>query len=255
MGLALSTVKDFCSDLYSGEHPRGSSVTDRIGLLFSEDPGGCCAEEDGWDEGRRSSREASWVLCPPSSKLGAPALSSPATHSWLITVFSSAHKGGRLRHQETLGDTTTAAPSQSLTPDLSPLESVPLPTSSLPGVFVHTIRSVPLFHLTGLSSHTQTFSLQYLVIRPTISVFWSGTRTPFGTSPKKEFFSIRQKFSSKSGVLSSLQSPQSWTYWTSSRALWLHLALSILVSHPLPTSSSSSSLLDGLKDTWPSLQP
>lgn len=66
MGLALSTVKDFRSDLYSGEHPRGSSVTDRIGFLFCKDPGGCYAEEDGWDEVPQEQQ---------GGRLGAPSMS------------------------------------------------------------------------------------------------------------------------------------------------------------------------------------
>jgi hypothetical protein len=82
MGLALSAVKDFRLDPYSGEHPRGSSVTDRFGLVFGKDPGGCWVKGNGCMRcGYRSSREASWVLHPPS-------LSWPHSHL--------QHEGGGL---------------------------------------------------------------------------------------------------------------------------------------------------------------
>lgn len=37
-------VKSFRFDLCSGEHWRGSSLADMIGLVFWKDPGGCCVE-------------------------------------------------------------------------------------------------------------------------------------------------------------------------------------------------------------------
>lgn len=58
-GLALSTVKDFLGDLYSGEHPRDSSVTDRIGLLFCKDPVAAIPRKMDGMRGLGSSGEAS----------------------------------------------------------------------------------------------------------------------------------------------------------------------------------------------------
>lgn len=207
VGLALSTVKDFGGDLYSGEHPRSSSVTDRIGLLFCKDPGGCHGEEDGWDEGPQEQRGGQ--LGAPSAKLSADCLSNPAAPR-LITAVSSAHKGADLGIlQETLG--TLQQP-----PVSHCLLAFPLPSLSLSAaVPTHqTTRwfSPPSCWPWPLFPHTA--SLQYVVIQPPISVLVRSfpdiqvQGPPIGTSLKKEF-SIGPEFSSKSGVPSLLQSPQS----------------------------------------------
>ena len=70
-------------DRFSGEHGRDSSVTDMIGLVFWKDPGGCCVEEDGWEE-RPPEQQGPWLGTPSTSLEASP----PLWLSRVITAFS-----------------------------------------------------------------------------------------------------------------------------------------------------------------------
>ena len=76
-------------DRFSGEHGRDSSVTDMIGLVFWKDPGGCCVEEDGWEE--RPPEQQGGQLGTPSTSLKASphSLAQQGHHSLLWTHPSS----------------------------------------------------------------------------------------------------------------------------------------------------------------------
>lgn len=166
MGLALSTVKDFGGDLYSGEHPRSSSVTDRIGLLFCKDPGGCRGEEDGWDEGPQEQRGGQ--LGAPSAKLQAQCwlpqqpCRPQADHSHFLCT-----QRGQIWASGDPGHTTAAPVSHCLLafPLLSLSLLAALPTHQ-------TTRWFSLLHLSGHSSHTQAVSNKWLSSH--LSWFWSG---------------------------------------------------------------------------------
>lgn len=108
------------------------------------------------------------MLLPPSSKLSAGCLSNPATPR-LITAISSAHKGARFGHQETLGTLQQSSVSHCLL--AFPLLSLSL-LADIPTYRTTCWFSPPSCWPWPLFPHPA--SLQHVVIHSHLSRFWSG---------------------------------------------------------------------------------